>query len=178
MLRIQELFALDDLITARWGRQAFRYVDYCGLLPVRPLENGDYECTPTNTLSFARTGGDGVHFSVLNARDETADGPVVMTVPMAEANLVVAETLSEFLGIGCQTGWFELEQLAYDAPATLAYYAAPPAPVSAQEHAFLDLVCTELRVAPVALTAERLADLEQRFGPQLQISPFEGAGGI
>ncbi|SHJ52790.1 hypothetical protein SAMN02745146_3357 [Hymenobacter daecheongensis DSM 21074] len=178
MLRIKEFFALDDLITARWGHQAFRYVDYCGLLPVRPLENGGYECTPTNTLSFARTGGDGVHFSLLDARDETADGPVVMTVPMAEANLVVAETLSEFLGIGCQTGWFELEQLAYDAPATLAYYAAAPAPVSAQGQAFLDVVRTELRVAPVALTAERLADLEQRFGPQLQVPPFEGAESI
>jgi hypothetical protein len=174
MLRIKEFFALDDLITARWGRHAFRYVDYCGLLPVRPLENGDYPCTPTNTLSFARTGGDGVHFSLLNARDETADGPVVMTVPMAEANLVVAETVAEFLGLGSRAGWFDLEQLAYDAPATVAYYAAP-APVSNQEQAFLDLVRTELRIAPVALTAERLADLERRFGPQLQVPPSEGA---
>ncbi|MBT9395589.1 hypothetical protein KLP40_20655 [Hymenobacter sp. NST-14] len=175
MLRIKEFFELDDLITARWGHQAFRHVDYCGLLPVRPLENGDYPCTPTNTISFARTGGDGVHFSLLNARDETADGPIVMTVPMMDANLVVAETVAEFFGIGCQTGWFELEQLAYDAPAALAYYAVAPAPASAQEQAFLDLVRTELRVVPVTLTAERLADLEQRFGPQLQVPPFEGA---
>lgn len=178
MLRIKEFFALDDLITARWGPQAFRHVDYCGLLPVRPLEHGGYECTPTNTLSFARTGGDGVHFSLLDARDETADGPVVMTVPMMDANLVVAETVAEFLGIGCRTGWFELEQLAYDAPATLAHYAAAPAPASAPEQAFLDLVRTELRVAPLALTAERLADLEERFGPLLQVPPFEGAEGI
>lgn len=178
MLRIKEFFALDDLITARWGHQTFLYVDYCGLLPVRPLENGDYPCTPTNTLSFARTGGDGVHFSLLNACDETADGPVVMTVPMMEANLMVAETLAEFLGIGYRVGWFELEQLAYDAPATLAYYAAVPAPVSVQEQAFLDLVRTELRVAPVALTAKRLADLEQRFGPQLQVPPLGDTEGV
>ena len=174
MLTIKEFFALDTIIKARWGRHAFRYVDYCGLHPLRPLQSGAYPCTPTNTLSLASTGGDGVHFGLLNARDETAAGPVVMTVPMAEANVVVAETLAEFLGIGSRMGWFELEQLAYDTPRTVAYYAAASAEVSTQEQTFLDLVRTELRVAPVALTSERLADLNRRYLPQVHVSPFEG----
>ncbi|WP_147320911.1 hypothetical protein [Hymenobacter lapidiphilus] len=97
-----------------------------------------------------------------------------MTVPIAETNVVVAETLAEFLGIGSRMGWFELEQLAYDAPRTVAYYGVAPAEVSTQEQTFLDLVRTELRVAPVALTSERLAYLNRRYLPQVQVPPFEG----
>lgn len=169
MLTIKEFFALDDLILARWGRKAYHHVDYCGLLPIRPLKNWDYADTPTNTLSFARTGGDGVHFGILNARDETAAGPVVMTVPMAGVNIVVAENLQEFFGIGCQAGWYGLEDLAYNASETIAYYAGEPEDLSVEERTFLDMVRSELHVAPVALTAERLAELERRFQSQLQI---------
>ncbi|OON70093.1 hypothetical protein [Hymenobacter sp. CRA2] len=174
MLTIKDFFALDDLIMARWGRNAFRYVDYCGLIPIRPLENWAYACTPVNSLSFARTGGNGVHFGILEARDVTATGPVVMTVPMPGVNIVVAETLDEFFGIGCWAGWFGLEQLVYDTPETLAYYAAEPTDLLPEELNFLDMVRAELRTQPVALTAERLAALEQRFQPQLQIKPHDG----
>src|SRR5262245_63700807 len=84
-----------------------------GLLLEDPEAPGDwdYDATPVGAVPFAWTGGDGVHFSVL------ADGSaVVMTVPksLGDTNHVLAESLTEFLALGCRTGYFSLERLAYD----------------------------------------------------------------
>ena len=51
-----------------------------GLILNRELESGGYECSPLNALAFARTGGDGDHFSLL-VQDGTIDewSPVVLT---------------------------------------------------------------------------------------------------
>jgi len=174
MLTIKDFFSLDDLINATWGRTAYQHIDYCGLEPLRPLETDSYLCTPLNTVSFARTGGDGVHFGILNGVDEEASGPVIMTVPMASIdNIVVAETLEEFFGIGCCNGWFALEQLAYDVPETLAYYASQDEDLTEEEQAFLELVRSKLQVEHVPLSAERLATLKQRFFSQLQVKSLE-----
>ena len=49
-----------------------------------------------------------------------------MTVPMSDQHsIVVAETLTEFLGLGYHVGWFSLEQLAYDVTWTLAILVKP-----------------------------------------------------
>ena len=92
------------------------------------LDVGDYDgtvlydpaMTPTNTVTFACTGGDDVHFGLLRRSGMFGDdSPVVMTVPMAgdsalDANFIVGATLHEFLCIGCTHGYFRLETLAYD----------------------------------------------------------------
>ncbi|GGE95217.1 hypothetical protein [Hymenobacter cavernae] len=174
MLTIKDFFALDDLVNNKWGRKAYQHVDYCGLEPIMPPENYSYFCTPVNTISFARTGGNGVHFGILNGVGEEACGPVIMTVPMASVNnIVVAETLEEFLGIGCRNGWFVLEQLAYNASEALAYYASQDEDLSEEEQSFLSLVRSELQVEYVPLLAERLAYLKHQFLPQLQVKPIE-----
>jgi hypothetical protein len=69
-----------------------------------------YDVTPAGSLMFAGTGGDGVHFSALGAA-----GAVVMTVPMAfdSPNHVLGKDIPEFLALGCRTGYFGLERLAY-----------------------------------------------------------------
>jgi len=74
-----------------------------------------YDSTPLNADTFAHTGGDGVHFSLLILPERSPeDFPVVMTVPMAETcNFIVGGNLAEFLSLGCRYGYFALEQLAY-----------------------------------------------------------------
>ena len=91
--------------------------DPVGLILVRPLENMGYESTPINSLTFAQTGGDGVHFSLVSSQGEISDSsPVVMTVPMnfGIENLIVGENLIEFFCLGERVGYFCLEQLTYN----------------------------------------------------------------
>ena len=79
----------------------------------------DSQTTPINTLAFARTGGDDVHFGMLSIDGVFGDAsPIVMTVPMADkdpmnCNFIVGETLHDFLCLGCVHGFFSLEKLAY-----------------------------------------------------------------
>jgi hypothetical protein len=77
-----------------------------------PVEMG-YDSDPNNYLAFMSTGGDGVHYSLPKGMK---DGKVIMTVPMnfGNENMVVGESLFEFLALGCDFGYFGLEQLMYD----------------------------------------------------------------
>ncbi len=75
--------------------------------------------TPINSVTFATTGGDDVHFGLVAIERKYSDlSPIVMTVPMAgdnpkETNFVVGESLHEFLRLGCVHDFFDLEKLAY-----------------------------------------------------------------
>lgn len=77
-----------------------------------PVEMG-YDCDPNNYSAFMTTGGDGVHYSLPKGMK---DGKVIMTVPMnfGNENMVLGESLFEFLSLGCNYGYFCLEQLTYD----------------------------------------------------------------
>ncbi|GAB3841432.1 hypothetical protein ACFPIJ_43885 [Dactylosporangium cerinum] len=84
--------------------------------PAEPPQDGGYRTSPANAIMFAGTGGDGVHFSVLTpAAGSPAAAPVVMTAPMAfdSPNHIVAGDLMEFLALGCQTAYYNLDHLAY-----------------------------------------------------------------
>jgi hypothetical protein len=63
-----------------------------------------YVDTPSNAVTFAHTGVDGVHYALL-ARDGDVsnDSPVVQVSPMdfGEPVVVVARSFLEFLAIGC-----------------------------------------------------------------------------
>ncbi len=90
-----------------------------GLMLHASLDRLDYWRTPASAHTFASTGGDGVHFSLVDLGEgPIEDSPVVMTVPMAfggdhEPNWIVGETLHEFLALAIDIGFFSLEQLAY-----------------------------------------------------------------
>ena len=74
-----------------------------GLLPMPSLRHSGYSAAPENSLSFASTGGDGVHFNFLRQADQPPiSWPVVMTVPMSfdRPNLVVGSDLRDFLALG------------------------------------------------------------------------------
>ena len=101
--------------------------DYSGVEGLN-LSLGDYDgtmlyrswTTPSNTLTFANTGGDDVHFGLVALGGSFSDSsPVVMTVPMAdeddvnEMNFIVGENLYDFLCLGYHFGFFDIEQIAY-----------------------------------------------------------------
>jgi hypothetical protein len=91
-------------------------IDTLGLLG-NDLKPSGYDQTPAGCMTFAWTGGDGVHFSLADTGTGIGHtSPVVMTVPMQfdAPNLVVGRTLRDFLALGLPTGYFVLEQLAYD----------------------------------------------------------------
>lgn len=64
-----------------------------------------YESTPRHSYIFATTGADGVHFSV--SVDSDSQGVVVVTVPMNfdAPNVVVGESMHDFLGLVCFGGF-------------------------------------------------------------------------
>jgi hypothetical protein len=102
-----------------------------GMLLHSKLDNWGYWCTPKNSLTFASTGGDGVHFSFIVQNDKvTEDSAVVVTVPASfgepeGANYVVGSNLRDFLRFGLHRGYFALEQLAYHRDLTLEAFSSP-----------------------------------------------------
>lgn len=95
-----------------------------GLILLRPPERNWCDDTPKNGHIFATTGGDSVHFCLLEVAGRiTEDSPVVMVVPCNSnaPHLVVGDTLRDFLSLGSTIGYFFLEQLVYDFDKTLGY---------------------------------------------------------
>lgn len=171
-LTIEDLWRVDDLIKARFGKKFYRHIDPCGLSLIRPLMKEGYSCTPENSLSFATTEGDGVHFGFINleGKSDILDGPVVMTVPMTDKNnIVVSENLEEFLSFGYHVGWFGLEFLAYDEADTLQYYAQPDPELSKEQLLFLQILREELSFTFKPLNQHRLEELHEKYFHQLII---------
>jgi hypothetical protein len=84
--------------------------------------------TPANTLAFARTGGDGVHFNfVLRDGRVREDSPILMAVPMNvdRPHVIVGRDLRDFLALGVGRGFFLLDGLVYDPESFLGAYPAP-----------------------------------------------------
>jgi hypothetical protein len=121
-----------------------------------------YDATPPDSVTFASTGGDGVHFS---AKWQAPHLLVIMTVPMQwdEPNYVVGASLREFLGLGCWHGYFDLEQVAYDRTGFLEHLHTAPR-ISPDEAAQLELLRNhfELRVWPEV--EQRLQELASLSG--------------
>lgn len=161
---MDQLWALADNVAAS-GRTDGELFGECGLFLVRPLVRWEYFCTPLNTLTFASTGGDGVHYGLLSIAGAPFDQlPVVMTVPMSDQNnVVVAETLKEFLGLGYFVGWFSLEQLSYDANWAVSYFSQPDPDTWPEREKELRLIRDELSIKYAALSLSRIQDLSDQY---------------
>jgi hypothetical protein len=161
---MDQLWALADDVAAS-GRTIGELFGECGLFLVRPLVRWEYFCTPLNTLTFASTGGDGVHYGLLPTAGVPYDQlPVVMTVPMSDRNnIVVAETLKEFLGLGYFVGWFSLEQLSYDPDWALSYFSQPDPDTWPEREEELRLIRDELAINYAALSLNRIQALNDRY---------------
>ena len=91
-----------------------------GLFLTPELKPSGYDATPSCCRTFARTGGDGVHFSL--AELDEIGTPGIMTVPMNfdAPNMVVGHDLRDFLALGLRTGYFVLEKLVYNQKSALS----------------------------------------------------------
>lgn len=79
----------------------------------RDLEPWDYDVTPLDSCAFASTGVDGEHFNVL--LEPPSRGVIVLTAPMAsdQPNVVVGESIDDFLGLAVVGGLAVIPNLAY-----------------------------------------------------------------
>ncbi len=156
-----------------------------GLNLARKLENGDYWCTPKNTLKFANTAGDGVHFSLVQIDGKvTEDSPVVMSVPAnsgnrEDANLIMGSSLINFIRFGLRRGYFYMEQWIYQRENALKAYASaewrPEDPqdremyeVDETSKRILEFLAQELNVTPLTYTVDEFEALQNRYKPLLK----------
>src|SRR6185295_6645015 len=94
----------------------------------------------------------------------TANQPVVMTVPMSDRhNTVVAETLEEFLSIGCEVGWFSLERIVYSPDEAIQYFASPDPESWSEGEDLLRVIRDSLSLRRIGLSSERLVQLETKY---------------
>lgn len=152
------------------------YFDYAGLIPEQD-ENTKYDSSPTNTKVFARTGGDGVHYSILELSENIQ--PVVMTVPMncedsmEDCNIILGENLKEFLSIGYYNGWFPIEQLCYDNNWVIDFYSKENKEEDYQKDGdakFVKKLRDRFNYNHVPLNNERLKELSTKYFKELKFN--------
>lgn len=122
-------------------------------------------------LTFASTGGDGVHYSYLEG-SEFSEGkhPIVMTLPCAdENNMVIAESFEEFFGLGYFVGWFSLEQLIYQPNEAVAYLGRSNEELEHYAEPRLAFIREALDIRPGPPELERLHLLKQKYYELLNI---------
>lgn len=143
--------------------------DPIGLLFVRPLKHYGYIHTPSNSLTFAATGGNAVHFSFVLLDDgPTARSPVVMTATFT--NIILGADLNEFLRLGMFRGYFRLEYLE-SAPEEYAeaYSAREPWPEHKEGVRWLMRRFAEgMDLHPWDDVRGRLNELDREFSPLLR----------
>ncbi|MEL6554915.1 MAG: hypothetical protein AAFQ63_15835 [Cyanobacteria bacterium J06621_11] len=137
-------------------------------VPEKPWQ---YYCTPKNTRTFASTGRDGVHYSFLEVRS-LHYSPIVMTVPMSfdNPNIVVAETLHEFLCLGCRASYLSLEMLSvcggdFSSLKSKSYAAGLS---QAQQHS-LQVLSDSFSLFPYVALEWRMAQLQAKYLDFLQM---------
>jgi hypothetical protein len=165
--RLQQLYDAARTIGPRFKRSPASVFDPCGLILEQPPRRDYSWCTPKSALTFASTGGDGVHYSYLDLPDGT---PIVMTMPANDRlNYVVAEGFDEFLGLGFHVGWFALEQIAYQPDWALGYFAAEDTEKDDRKRMLMAALRSALEIQYVALRLERIHALTKKHEVQLQV---------
>jgi hypothetical protein len=170
MPTIQQLWKLAEREGIRRGIKPTEVLDPIGLILYADPYTEGYNSTPTNSLTFAETGGDGVHYGILELPDvDPAASPVVMTVPTMfdRPNAIVGSNLQEFLCLGCHTGYFWLEQLVYNTEGTLELLKHPE-PVDDEKAQLLDLLQKEFDLKPWVHVEKRFYELQQAYTPLLR----------
>jgi hypothetical protein len=169
---LKRLYDFDRIAREKkWGYIELALLDiepYGGTILYRPWTS------PKNSLAFATTGGDDVHFGLVAVDGRYGDrSPIVMTVPMAgdtpdEMNFIVGETLHDFLCFGCVHGFFDMEELAYSwRTEFFDRYAKPPSPDD-EDAEINEKFRAELSLSPWLEIEPKLAGLEAKYKPLLQ----------
>lgn len=187
---------LDKVAAKRFPADFERGFGSLGLILYSRPQHGGYWCTPTNTLAFAGTGGEGVHFSFLVEDNKvTEKSPVVITIPPAfdQPNFIGGESLFDFLCLGYHRGYFALETVPsekfFEAYATGKWpltedKGLPPDwdwavgyGVNEHQRKLLDFLIAELGLSPWKDLKRKFQRLQKLFMPMLEIPPGgEGLG--
>lgn len=183
LIRMREV---GDLIDSRFPPRSFGGMGQVGLLLSSKLKNGGYWCTPKNSLEFAGTGGDGVHFSLVEVDGVVSENsPVVMSVPAnsgdpSVANAIVGDSLINFLRFGLLRGYFAMEQLVYQRDLALKVYSSVDWQPTEQNHysvgfhvdetkqKILQLIARELNVTPLGYSIPEFEALQKQYMPLLR----------
>jgi hypothetical protein len=144
-----------------------------GLMVQPEGERFDYWCTPTNSVTFACTGGDGVHFGHLLVETRPAS-PVVMTVPMTDTpNLVIASDFHDFLRLGYYAGFFSLEQFVYNWDEAVAIHTRDNDEWGDWERTLLQRLRTEFALEPFADISAQIRETHEAHAASLEIPILE-----
>jgi len=181
---LDELRRADREVAKRWPNQFDPGLGRVGLILESVLKARSYFCTPTNCWTFAGTGGDGVHYSLLALGPVISDdSPVVMTLPAyGGLSWAVGENLFDFLCLGSVRGYFGIEQLAYQPETALQaftnvawqptenWHFSTGLSVGADEQRLLEFLTQRFKLKPW-VNPERFAELQERFGKLLELPP-------
>ena len=172
--RLSDLFAAAKAVATAFNCSPEGIFDPCGLIMDIPPSTESYWCTPKGVHTFARTGGDGVHYSYFTVDASTESvTPIVMTRPAADIqNHIVAESFDEFFGLGFHVGWFALEQAFYDPVWAEAYFSTPEADANEFKAAALDFLRTQLEIKYVPLQHARLLALTAKYAEYIATPPL------
>lgn len=171
---LEQLWELTGIDRAACVESENLYFDPIGLNLLKSPVCWEYWCTPTNTISFATTHGDGVHFGFLCESGQPTDSsPIVMTLPSANtSNIIVGENFKEFLSLGCRVGFFELEQIEYQPDRYLPFmdthaYSEDATPSEIQ---MLKAIESRFSLTPWSRHRSRLSELKLKYYGYLNYS--------
>ena len=180
---LSDLHLIDDEVSARFKGMHNRPASLgeIGLILDKQLDDSRYKhCTPLNCRTFANTGGDGAHFSLLVQDDAiTETSPVVVTAPEASGmpSIVIAASLFDFLCLGSEKGYFGLGHVSHNCNNTLTEYVGPEGALPASEYLLepyhyeiRDYFCRRLGLRPW-VNIEPFIELQSLFAPRLQYPP-------
>jgi hypothetical protein len=149
------------------------YFDPIGLILQIPPKREEYWCTPLNAVTFARTGGDGTHYSLISVpKSKRSKQAIVMTVPMSDdPNVIVGESLRDFLALGCRRGYFGLEGLVHQPAETMVELKRRKydEELTEREISMLRLIEKTFHLQPWSSPKKRLAELKRRFYASLEL---------
>jgi hypothetical protein len=144
-----------------------------GLILLPDGSHYDYLCTPVNSVTFATTGGDGVHFGFLLI-EQCRQMPVVMTVPMSDAyNLVIAEDFQEFLRLGYHAGYFALEQFIYEPEWAARFHSRDDPEMGPDEKILLAHLREQFQLEPLPDIGSRVQEVHRGYAQCLRLQDFE-----
>lgn len=173
-IELTELLRVHCLASQRFPHE---YLDEglgaIGLFLNDPPKNAGYPSTPSNSITFASIGVDGIHFgSVTDSEVVDPMAPVVITIPMAldTPNYIVGQTLYDFLCLGCRHGFANLGNLHLAFDSTIEHYQSPPdAFYDERSPGILQLLTEELALAPWSDVRGHFANLQSDFMPMLRL---------
>jgi hypothetical protein len=139
-------------------------LDPVGLIFPEVIRKGNYYCDPENSVEFASTGGDGLHYCFLVADGIVrADSPVLLCRPDGSEppNVVVGENLHEFLCLGMNCAYFDLLRvLEYPDERVGDWFGDD---VWEEQRELLIRMRREFNLEPWPARKSRLAELQEKY---------------